>query len=234
MYSSACQLLARAELGADHLDIGPHRCFYCGSACDEQRAAKQWVKKTFTDWPNVATPDSDFVCVGCTLAADERWFRPGAEKLAKRRNFSWLLTETAALPLTKRELPQIRAVCLNPPSPPWALTIADSGQKQLLYRTPVNLSTERVTVQLETERVTFTPSELQSRMELAARLVPGIGKSRLCDDYWPTGVMLALAEIEPDAERLVEAWIRVRGEPLSRLAAFLVPSKTEMETTADD
>lgn len=227
MYSSACQLLACAELGAERLDIGPHRCFYCGAACDDQRPAKTWVKKTFTDWPNVATPDSDFVCVGCTLASDERWLRPGAEKPAKRRNFSWLLTEAAAVPLTKRELDQIRAACLTPPLAPWALTIADSGQKQLLYRTPVNLSCESVTVQLETERVSFRPSDLQARLDLAARLVPGLGKSRLCEDYWPAGMMLKLADIEPDAEALVEAWLRVRGEPLSRLAAFLVPSKKE-------
>jgi CRISPR type IV-associated protein Csf1 len=233
MITTACQLLALAELGRERLDVGDQRCFFCGAACDESRPAKKKVKKTFTDWPSVANPSGDFVCAGCMLALEEKADIAGRSR-QKRRNYTWLLTAAAATPLTKAQLDRIRAVCLNPPEPPWALTIADSGQKQLLYRTPVNHDRATVTVQLETEQVTYRPAELAARYRQALDLVQGgIGKSKLLDEYLPIGLVLRLAQVYDDADVRLDAWRRVRGEPLSRLAVFLCPGKPK-EDSADE
>lgn len=228
MIRSACQLLAIAELGEGQLARGERHCFYCGADCNDSRSTAEYVKHSFTDWPSVQAPASEYVCVGCELATQEKAEINGRSG-QKRRNYSWLITAGRAVALTKANLPELRTPCFAPPEPPWALAIAASGQKQLLYRTPVNYDRELITVQLETERVTFRPAELAERYAQAEALVPGLGKTKLLDGYWPTGLVLRLASLYPDADQRLDRWRQVCGEPLSRLAAFLVPGKEAAE-----
>jgi len=242
---TACELLCQA-LGHDYRS-GPARCFYCGGPCAEAnrtdghrvvtlpdgRTKKvPHVKSTFTDWAAVAAPQSDWVCDGCLVAMrEDARDVPGREgRPQKMRNYTWLITETRAAALTKADRPAIRSACLDPPTPPFALCLAETGQKQVLYRTPVNAARDPVAAQLDELRVTYRTAELGERIRLAATLAPHVGVSRLGSPVAGAG-MLRLADSLGDhrAAELLEQWEHVRGEPLSRLALFLTPASGDLD-----
>lgn len=242
---TATQLLANCY--GIPLDEGEHRCFFCGASCDGgrplygrtrevARAGKvrhvpdPRIKSTFTDWPSVACPASDFCCAGCDLAMREKATDvPGREgRPQKMRNYSWVLA--AGRPpraLTKADRAELRAACLDPPDPPYAIALAETGQRHVLFRTPVNGSRDPVSVRLDAARIDYRVAALRDRLRLAHRLAQLFGVSRLASPAIPVGAIIrAAAEAGDEAADLAAAWERVRGEPLSALAIFLT-SKPE-------
>jgi len=143
----------------------------------------------------------------------------------KVRCYSWVVAGGRAIAATKAHLTHLRALCLEPPEPPFAIVLSESGQKHLLYRGAVCRSREVVTVTLEEERVTYRVPELRDRLDLVGRLVAATGKPALAE---PPNVRFGMAVLDrfPESgEQLLMTWESVREEPLSRLAAFLSASK---------
>jgi CRISPR type IV-associated protein Csf1 len=216
--TTASQLLARAN--GMSLCVGDNRCFLCGAACDNTYPRAEYVaEKSFNDWAIVASPASKFVCAGCTIGLNEAMVMPGRDKPQRFRNYSWLITSDRAEHFHKGEQTKIAAVLLDPPQTPWAMVLAVSGQRHLLYRTPVNRGGGVLSVSLETERVEYTFPTLLARAELARQLIAAIGKPALSERITP-GHAIAAAEYLGDTTAL-EIWIRVASEPLSRLALFI-------------
>lgn len=210
---------------------GPHRCLFCGGPCGEQHPSGDYLRDSFTGRDSLPCPGSLWVCAGCVLCFREAADIPlcdGTTRHVKKcamRAWSWVITGERVAAASKAHLDYLRGVCLNPPDPPFAIALSDSGQKQLLYRGVVCHSREAVTVTLETERVHYRPTELSDRIQLCSRLVAPTGKPALLEapdarfgmavlDYWPT-----------DGETYLEEWGRVRETPLSRLAQWLCPNR---------
>ena len=227
---TACDLYALAHGAA--LAPGTERCFYCGASCDRNIPLTAYLKDTFTDFGIVAAPESNWTCTGCVLALREKADDiPGRDgKPQKVRNYSWLVTANSAIAFTKADKADLRRACLDPPPPPFALAIAETGQKHVLFRTPVNVSSDPITVQLDAASITYRRADLAGRIDLAARLAPTIGVSRLLGAL-STGAVLRLIDDRGDeALAWIDEWIRVQGEPLSRLAVFLTPSDGDLTT----
>lgn len=225
---NASALLAMALTGA--VPTGPHRCFYCGHACDESHARRDHVKDTFTDLGAVRCPRSEWVCAGCVLSMREKIEMPGHDKPQKARNYSWLITPCSATPYSKAQIPALRRICLEPPAPPYAIAIATSGQKHVIFKTPVCHSPHRVVVCLEGEVVDFTPDEFAERMALVTRIVANTGKPALAGE---PDVSMAMRIFDACGEAGMhdfDTWKLVWSQPLSRLAVFLAPSKQEAST----
>jgi CRISPR type IV-associated protein Csf1 len=208
---TAPQLFA-AALGAP-CPAGDHRCFFCGAACDQSFRAADHRSDTFTGWSTVAFPASPFVCGGCVLATDER------DSSRRPRQASWVFTREAARRVDKGDAATLRDVCLSPPEPPFAVALAVSGQKHLIFLAPVNLSRDVVAVQLELERVTYRPAELAARLDLCGRVVAAAGKPA-AQEPPSASLSVRLAAYWADPRPAME-WFYVWGEPASRLAAFL-------------
>lgn len=219
-FITASQLFASAHGEACS---GLNACFYCGAPADDRFSTREYLKDTFTNWGIVACPQSEFVCVGCVLSMQEKVDMPGREKAQKLRNFSWLLTRDSSAPLTKANLTEIREACLIPQEPPFAIVIAVSGQQHLVFRAPACHSREKVTVQLEAERVIYQPSRLRERLRLCGRLIAALGKPALAERFTP-GSAFRIDQYWTDGADLLNEWERVSGEPLSRLALFLAPN----------
>lgn len=211
---NACDLLA--------INSGCEPCFYCGCPAD----VKLKVSDTFADGWNVASPLSKLMCRGCEIAFDEAMPIAGKEKLQKFRNYSWFITKSDRLPLTKANKDTISAILLNPPHEAWSFAIAESGQKHLAYRTPANVGCQPYLVRLEDEIVVYWPEKLKERTELCRTVVAKIGHKGANDPSVSSAIAMGHA--------LYMRWEAVYREPLTRLALFVTPGKSECEIESGD
>lgn len=173
------------------------------------------------------------VCDGCIAAMceDATLRLPNGEVRhgQKRRGYSWVLTPDGAVAATKSHMNYLRSVCLLPPTPS-AICLAVSGQKHVLYRCRVNPDARRVTVNLETEPVAYSPTDLAFRLSMTTDLASILGKPGL-EPPMELGTQLRYLH-DGGSDELLEQWLKIQGEPLSRLAIFLTPSKEHCRRVA--
>lgn len=198
---------------------GDRPCFYCGNPANVPLV----LSNSFNEWYACANPSSDMICAGCAVSLDEKAHIEGRDKPQKTRNWSWLICETAAEPVG--QIARLRQVCLDPPSPPWALTVAVSGQKHLIWRAPVNLSNDVCVVQMELERVVYRPAGLRQRLALAMRICAASGKPCLTEEP-DAGLLMRLLD-SGLAEEEINDWFERAAEPINQLAAHICPPKEE-------
>jgi CRISPR type IV-associated protein Csf1 len=208
---------------------GPFACFYCAAPCDDSRPTSTYVKESFNSRTTVRVPGSPWVCAGCVIAMDERadiTLIDGEKREGqKTRMYSWVITATSAIAATKAHLHLLRPIFLDPPEPPFALVLTDSGQKQLIFRGRVNRSRTQVVCTLEEQFITYRPADLAARLALVGPLVAATGKPALSGPI-NTRFGMAVVERYPTAgEQLLTAWEKCREEPLSALARWLAPNK---------
>lgn len=209
---------------------GPHRCVFCAAPASEPYT----LPDSFTTRDTLRCPGSGYICSGCVLALEEvgtATYHDGERyewTKAYRRMCSHVITADPrrVVMATKAHGDYLRGVCLSPPDPPFAVSLAVSGQKHVLYRGVVCWSRSDAAVTLEGERVDYRPDELADRLALCGRLCAATGKPAL--DETP-GVSLWIRVCErygaAAGESMCEEWDRVRQEPISRLASFLTPRK---------
>ena len=194
---------------------------------DGTHTTAQYVKGSFTAISSVACPGSRDVCDGCVACLNESAdIVVGHEHRTaqKIRNYSWILSSRGAVACTKGQREVLLHACLHPPEPPYAIVIAVSGQRQLLYRGVVCWSQDLVTVSLEEERITYQPPELLERLELLRQIVSLTGKPALEEGL---SVHQQCQIVEQLGEEAIQKWDRVARASLSRLALFLLPKKEE-------
>jgi len=208
---------------------GPCRCLYCGAPCDDTRPASTYVKDSFTGRPGVVAPASPYVCAGCVLCLREdatiTLLDGEVRDGQKVRGYSWVVTATEALAATKAHLDRLRALCLDPPEPPCAIVLSDSGQTHQLYRGVVCRSRELLAVTLEAEPVTYRRGQLVAALGLASRIAAATGKPALREPLSYAGAMRVMAHHGDGAETLIDDWQAVQGSPLGRLASWLCANK---------
>src|SRR6185437_9190387 len=209
---------------------GQHRCIFCGAPATRSHT----LSESFTTRDTLKCPGSQFACDGCFLCLEEvgdAVYHTGETyrfTKAFRRMCSWVVTDKYATAATKGHLDYLRRICIDPPSPPFTISLAVSGQKHVMYRSVVNHDVGSITVTLEGEPVTYRCEELAARLTLCGRLVSATGKPALAESP-KSSLWFRVCERFADGEAYCSEWERVRNEPLSRLAAFLSPAKEVAE-----
>lgn len=219
--------------GGGEPQTGPHRCFYCGAPCDGSHTKAFHVQDSFTNRDVVLFPGSEYVCSGCVEASgagpDEMEMLDGTLKVRENlrgmqpRMYSWVVTSTRRWAATKAHIAQLRETILNPPQPPFVVVLADSGQKQLLFRAPVAHDRERFPVMFEDVVIDVDAAELSRALEAADALAEAIGKPVLLA---PNSMSQWIAcEAHHGTTEPMEAWGEWRNTPTGKLAAWLAKSK---------
>lgn len=215
--------------------LGEYRCRFCGSPASQPHK----LADTFTAIDSLTDPLSNYACVGCLLCLEEIGDvnLPDGKTLAMTRSYrrgcSWVITQDSCVGATKAHIQFLRETCLNPPEPPFAISIAVSGQKHTLYRGVVCHSRENMVVTLEGEKVEYHIDELKDRLNLCGHLIAATGKPALEEKpdafFWGR-----VAQRYTHWEELLSQWEEVRESPLSRLAVFLSPKKEDCERAFTD
>ena len=205
------------------------RCFYCAGRCTQKHKSKDVVKSSFTALDTVTR--SDYVCDGCMVAFDESatvTLLDGEVRTEqKTRLYSWIVYDGNRHAATKAHRAQITQLCLTPPAPPYVISLADSGQRQLLYRARVCRGRVWAVVSLEGEAITYRPEQLEQRLKLMKQVCAATGKPALLEPITAqTG--MRVVEYFGDAE-ILAAWSGLQADPLTKLAAWLCPPKEECQ-----
>lgn len=209
---------------------GYFRCIFCGSPASQSYS----LKDSFTARDTLRCPGSSHACAGCLLALEESGtaiYHDGSRQeftKAFRRMCSWIVTASSCVAATKAHMSYLRDVCLEPPPPPYFISIAVSGQRQILYRSILCRLDSHAVITLEGERIDYRPADLADRLRLCGMLAAATGKPALSE---PPGHSLwfRVCERYSQGESLCSEWERVRHEPLSQLAAFLCAPKEACE-----
>lgn len=110
-------------------------CRMCGCPITSGYSTKDVIKKTFTDYDYLRF-ESDHVCADCTVCLGKiAYEKNGETKETYLRCFSFLATDHEFITLPRVEL---LPLILNPPNPPFALTITYLGQKHTAFKSHLN------------------------------------------------------------------------------------------------
>jgi len=221
-------------------DSGNKLCYFCGNECNQRFNTTDYVKDTFTNRDIICFPGSQYVCQGCVESLgngsyDEMLMLDGTIKLRKNargmspRMYSWILTQKERLAATKAHIKDLREIILKPPNPPFAIVLADSGQKQIIFRCPVAYDQDNFPVLLEEEVIIVNIEHLKGYLEIATRLSAAVGKIALLEPNSINVVTRLFEYYGGSFESLYVSWLKIYRQPLARLAAWLCKNKEESE-----
>lgn len=204
-------------------------CYICGAALPGQgQPVKEAIKDTFNDRDKAKCPDGPGFCPACVFTFTEQMVINGKEN-QRFRNYSHLVAgDTGWEPRTKGEKAKIKDFLLTPHGGWWLACIAESGQKHLAFRCPVNFGFAPVFfVQFEERRLKVHRAALGECLRLAETMLGlGFSKAEIESGQYLSGKLSKVDLVE--WQRLEDALTRWRGNGSFSLALFLA-QKAELE-----
>ncbi len=217
---------------------GEDVCAFCAAQIKGELAKKDFIKDTFTDYGDLLSPGSPYICSGCAASlgdcvqplrmidGTQKTDKPGAGRPLANRMFSWVCHGDTVLAATKAHVRQLRAFILDAPvGEECAVVLSDSGQKHHIFKTPVFIADGRnVAVRLEDETIRAEVSLLALWLDILDSMTEKIGKPALLDTPSPMQVSMLLEAGLSESNTL--KWFQeLQGTPFGRLAAWLARPK---------
>jgi len=155
-------------------------CRICGNDSEGKDFSK-WIKPTFTDHDKLYP--GKIICDGCLFWMDEASQELAAKmdknKPQRMRNYSHFIIDGEWVPLSKGNKRKMAELLLNPPFPELA-TIAESGQKHIVFRATKNqLGGNAGWVQFEEQSIFVIPKELKGLIDIIQSLMVEFSKSEI-------------------------------------------------------
>ena len=142
-------------------------CWLCGSDTrGEGVHIRHAIKDTFTDHDLARAPWSKHICRACAWCLSWKYLR----------NYSIVASNTMVIHPGKG---QLRKYLLSPPSPPFVMIIAVSGQKWLHFKSPVNHCEDGYIAMLEETPVIVNRRQLGVLIDRMINLLSVFSKSEI-------------------------------------------------------
>lgn len=209
---------------------GRHSCYLCGCGCANEYKTKEFIKSKFTNRDIAVAPFSDYVCLGCVRSMLEKTNVTLADgeirENQRARSYSWVLTESEQIAATKAHLEYLRNTILDPPVPPFAIILADSGQKHLIFRSIVNYSRDKFTVSLEESLIDIDVT-FSSQLKIVDQLSAALSKKHGDALMQSANGINKLFEYygEDKAEELIFEYDKIKWIPSTAVAWWLALNK---------
>ena len=203
-------------------------CWICGGTMSRGLPVDDWAGASFTGQNNVALPEATHVCEACiylmsrTSPVPGRPAKEGKKFGGNFRNYSHLIdegVEPAYINASKGEKPAILRFLRGPKRGRWVGAIADSGQKHVITRAPVNAPGSRGVVLFDDTLVTLPgPDGWALVDDMIALLTAGATKKDVASgDYTPGAWSRCATRIQAFEER----WSGARSGAWFGLALWL-------------
>jgi CRISPR type IV-associated protein Csf1 len=225
--SAAWTLTTLAAPFAPAVDGPPGVCAWCGSHA--AATAELHVSENFSAWSELGAPWSDRACPGCAWLAGET----GLPTRSGRGRHPWTLYSLCAHPgglerASKSEKDVVRRWLLDPPGPPVAICVSDSGKKHLAYRTPINYANHRIVVRFDEILVDLEPRSFAAIVaDAESLLAQGLPKRDVTSG--DTSVT-RLSRLDRAGREAWDRLRRLRGTGQLELAVWVATSPTREET----
>lgn len=199
-------------------------CWLCGQPCDGYGGvdAQSTVADTWTNADWVESPRARWLCAPCALSIGQNLPWPGRDRPQRMQNYSHLVVGGRWHAMTKSDQSPAVDVLLHPPSGPWFLGLTTTGQKHMIFRTPVNHGGNRWYVRFE-EQVVSCDTRLFSWLlsEALALYEVGLTKEAILTGSPSPGMLVRPGAMEAWGARSIVLAPYIRGAALA-LAVFLM------------
>lgn len=221
-----------------------NKCYFCG----EPATVPLSLKSSFTSQNLARVPDSDKVCDRCNYWLNLRcwYFNPHKNKWSKlfSRNWSSLFVEGKLVaPIIEgsytegkdtlsivKDLPtraEIRNWLIDPPSPPFTICIAESGQKHIVMWSQVAYSREYFPVQFEMDSIQIDRKSFIEKLSDYEKLLTIFSKTEIDTGEYHSDRMVKYWQLHGSNEwqQLEDAISRLRGGRLLQLISYVATTQ---------
>lgn len=189
-------------------------CWLCGCKTYKGLPRNKVIRDTFTDGAYARAPWSNVVCPHCAWALDYKTLR----------NYS-ILAYSRGMEHPSRAT--IRRILLGPPEPPFALIVAESGQKWLHFKGRVSYQREAFPVRFEELDITVRPREFAGLLGAIEALYATFTKDEIATgEYKSHRIREFGVEGWENLENIIEPY---RKSGVFRLALFVAQREEDEE-----
>lgn len=209
---------------------GNERCFYCNAFCDTTYNKKDYISENFTNRDIVFRPASNYVCGGCVESFNEKAeivMPDGELRVGNVRAYSWVIEQGKKQAYSKAYIKELREIVLNPPNPPFAIILSDSGKKHLIYRSRVNNSRQSLFVSLEEQVYQIEVSQFKILMERLSKIIACIGKIAVLEELNSMQAFLINEFWGDNFKKVIEDFNECKKDKNYKLAVWLSPNKED-------
>lgn len=196
-------------------------CWLCGADLEGLGVPRTvLIRDTFMDHDKCTVPAATHVCCGCAWSFSEQIHMAGREKLQRLRNYSHFVIDGKWICLSKGQKREMQQILLDPPAHEWLGVIAVSGQKHIIFRAPTAYGRVACAIQVEEQRLTYTPPELRLIVADVEKLIAlGFSKTEIDTGQYAQHRILKASVA---AWQMADTRVRVHcGRPVFELALFL-------------
>jgi CRISPR type IV-associated protein Csf1 len=213
----------------DLIEIVGVVCCLCGNDFEIGWPYKEAIKDTFNDRDKLADPNGAGFCPACAFSFQENIIINNRER-QRMRNYSHMVGNGRWQALTKGDKDQILEFLLTPKTGKWLACIAESGQKHLLFRAPVNFGPGNVfSVQFEERQLRIDQDLLRECLEVIESLMLfGFSKTEIETGNYLSGKLGKVVNLL-QWQGLESQAVNLRGLGEFDLALFLAQQKQKQK-----
>lgn len=218
------------------------KCWLCGGETEGQGwRVKDVISSAFTDGNLAKEPTSSTICYSCTALMKKEAWELACEKHGYSPYFpvkddkkpcvaNWMFSSHVFSKdgWVRPERSAIAGFLLNPPKPPFVITLADVGKKHVIFKAQVSHSVDDFFVNIDEQTIKVNRQTFSNLLELVEGAYCHFSKdSILTGDYNQHAVMTAGLKVWRGFEDKLRVF-RETDKDLLKLACF-VARKREVE-----
>lgn len=147
------------------------RCYLCGCEMEEGIKKKSLLGSSFTDHDRAKEPESDYLCDGCSFM-----ILTNPNRRQAMRWFHYVASDTLKI----CNMSDLRKFLLNPPAPPFVISITLTQKKHLFYDATVNYAKDVFEVNMENEKITVWHNVFVAMISFVEKLLnAGMNKTQI-------------------------------------------------------
>lgn len=192
-------------------------CFVCKQFILSGIPIKKALRDCFAGLDSIGDAKGVGYCAACAFTFLEKVVINGDIK--RFRTHSHLVANGKWMPCTKAQKPLMREFLLSDHNGPWLAVLAESGQKFLAWRAPVNFGNGPFKVRLEEQNIETNKEELTFLIDLITTLLTaGFSKSAIQSGVYNQNTIKKNYDLYTQAEPQLKEF---RGQSVLDLALYL-------------